>query len=522
MRSAPSTPLRVLLLEDPKAEIQPILSALTRHGFAFEHHVVHTRAGVAAALKGGKWDLVLGTHSLPDFSVVDALRLVKNADADLPFIVVSDVPGEEAAVESMRAGAHDYVLRRNLDRLGPAIEREIREAANRRMQRSAQTALQAAEHRQRHEQRMESVARLAGGIAHDFNNLLTVILGFAEFLADKMAPGEPAHRDATEIRSAAQRASRLTRQLLAFSRQQVLDRRVVDLAAAVTELQPMITRIVGEDVACEFEYAPTPQPVLVDPGQFEQVMMNLAINARDAMPAGGRLRVAVDGERLDGAQAAGLNLEEGPYVRLTVSDSGTAIADDEIEFVFDPFFQTKTARHGSGLGLSTVFGIVKQSGGGIRVDSAPGRGTTFTIHFPVSQAPGVSESARAAAAVAAKPSTILIAEDEEGVRSFLAMALTRAGHHVVASASGTEAVDLGLRHGQPIDLLIADVVMPGLSGPEVADQLQHAHPAMRTLFLSGYSNIPERVATDPGAFLQKPFNVEALLAKIEDRLAVKP
>ena len=519
----PPTSLRVLFVEDSPDDVELIRLELGRHGFQIQPRVVETRAEFKAAMSEGTWDVVLSDHSMKGFSSTDALHLLRNHDSDIPFIIVSGTIGEDSAVEAMRAGAHDYVLKHNLRRLGPAVERELREAANRRMQRSTQAALQASEHRLRHAQRMEAVGRLAGGIAHDFNNLLTVILGFSEFLIEQLPPEQPSHRDASEIRMAAQRATRLTKQLLAFSRQQVLERRVIDLVEAASQMRPLIERLIGEDVQFSFNAADPPQLVLIDPGQFEQIIMNLAINARDAMPAGGRLTLFVDRIKIDPVHAADLEISAGTYVVLGVSDTGEGIAPGTLEHIFEPFFTTKAPGSGTGLGLSTVFGIVHQNGGAIEVDSVVKQGTTFRIYFPLSAAAAADQEPIAHAEVAtAKVSTILLAEDEQGVRAFLEMALRRAGHQVISTESGDEAVETGLARREPIDLLITDVVMPGLSGPEVSDRLRSAHPRMKTLFLSGYSThsaLPERVITDPGAFLQKPFTVEALLSKVRERLA---
>jgi two-component system cell cycle sensor histidine kinase/response regulator CckA len=261
----------------------------------------------------------------------------------------------------------------------------------------------------------------------------------------------------------------------------------------------------------------------MDPGQFEQIVMNLAINARDAMPSGGRLAVFLDRARIDARHAAELEIPPGPYVMLAVSDTGEGIDDETVEHIFEPFFTTKAPGNGTGLGLSTVFGIVHQSGGAIEVNSVVTQGTTFRVYFPVSTAPiETSEPAAVTPISDTQICTILVAEDEQGVRAFLEMALTRAGHRVIARSSGTEAVEAGSDPSRPIDLLIADVVMPGLSGPDAADQLRKTHPQMRTLFLSGYAShfaLPDRVTAEPGGFLQKPFTVEALLAKVRDRLA---
>ena len=523
MAKDPPNALRVLFVEDSPDDVELIARELTRHGFLCMPGAVETRADFIAALKSGHWDLVLSDHSMKGFGSTEALRILRDLDSDIPFIIVSGTIGEDSAVDAMRAGAHDYVLKQNLRRLGPAVERELREAANRRLQRSTQAALQASEQRLRHAQKMESVGRLAAGIAHDFNNLLTVILGFTEFLIERLPPDEGLHGDATEIRAAAQRATGLTRQLLAFSRQQVLERRVVDLVAAVSGLQPMIARLIGEDIHCEFDLADPPQWVLIDPGQFEQVLMNLIVNARDAMPGGGRLRIGVGREEVDPFRAEDLEMPPGSYVAVSVTDTGEGIDKNALEYIFEPFYTTKAPGEGTGLGLSTVFGIVRQSGGVIAVDSKPRRGTTFRVYFPPS-AEGAAEPIRQPAAVptGATPSTILLAEDEQGVRTFLEMALTRAGHKVIASRTGPDAVLAGQNASEPIDLLIADVVMPGLSGPEVAEQLRRLHPQMRALFLSGYAShtaLPERITAEPAAFLQKPFTVETLMLKVRDRLS---
>ncbi len=518
----PPSSLRVLFLEDSADDVELIRLELARHGFDVQSRMTQTQGEFLSAVKEGTWDVVLGDHSMKGFSSTDALRLLHEHGSDIPFIIVSGTVGEDSAVEAMRAGAHDYVLKHNLRRLAPAVEREMREAANRRMQRSTQAALQASEHRLRHAQRMEAVGRLAGGIAHDFNNLLTVILGFSEFLIEQLPPDAPTHRDATEIQMAAQRATRLTKQLLAFSRQQVLERRVIDVVETVAQLQPMIARLIGEDVQFSFTHPEQPQLVLIDPGQFEQVVLNLVINARDAMPSGGRLTVSVAKTRLDAVHAAELEIPAGYYGMLAVSDTGVGIDEATLENIFEPFFTTKAPGSGTGLGLSTVFGIVHQSGGAIEVSSIVRQGTTFRVYFPLSRAVAADrEPVQVRANSRERISTILVAEDEQGVRSFVEMALTRAGHRVIASASGTEAVAMGSHDDCPIDLLISDVVMPGLSGPEAAEQLRQTHPGMRTLFLSGYSShasLPDRVSMDPAAFLQKPFTAEALLAKVRERL----
>lgn len=523
MAQDPPRTLRVLFVEDSPDDVALVARELGRHGYRCESRVIETQPDFEAALATQPWDLILSDHSMSAFSSTLALELLRARDVDIPFIIVSGTIGEDAAVEAMRAGAHDYVLKHNLRRLGPAVERELREAANRQQQRQTAAALRLSEQKLHHAQRMESVGRLAAGIAHDFNNLLTVILGFTEFVIERVEHDEAACRDALEVRTAARRASALTRQLLAFSRQQVAERRVVDLVPAVRDMQPMIGRLIGEDVRCEFSLTAPSLQVLIDPAHFEQILMNLLVNARDAMPEGGTLRVGLAGDDVDAVRAGTLGLTPGPCVVLTVADTGMGIAPETLPFIFEPFFTTKGPREGTGLGLSTVFGIVRQNGGAIDVESVVGAGTTFRVLLPRSD--GQTTAAPSATAVtpeAVTGSTILLAEDEQGVRAFLELALTRAGHTVVTAHTGPEAVAAGRRHAGPIDLLIADVVMPGLSGPEVAEALREAHPHMRALFLSGYTThaaLQEAVLADPSAFLQKPFSVEALMVKVHERLA---
>ena len=519
MPPAARSALRVLFVEDSPDDVALTLRELASHGLTTEHRTVDTRAGFLAALKAGGWDLVVSDHSMQGFSAIEALHLLRDHDPDLPFIIVSGTIGEDNAVEAMRAGANDYVLKHNLRRLVPAVERELREAANRKMQRSTHAALQASEQRLQRARRMEPVGRLAGSIAHDFNNLLTVILGFTEFLLEHLPADDTARRDAVQIREAAERATHLTRQLLAFSRQQVLERRVVDLGASIRGLQPMMTRLVGFGVQTLVRVPETPLLVLIDPGQFEQVLVNLVINAREAMPQGGRLVIAAEREMFDILRASELEVPAGDYVAVSVSDTGEGIDAKLRERIFEPFFTTKPAGIGTGLGLSTVFGVVSQSGGVIEVQSERHQGTTFRIYFPASGAAAAESPAPNHVVAAAEPRslTILLAEDEDGVRCYIESALRRAGHDVITASNGPEAVQVGWNHTGPIDLLLADVVMPGLSGPDVADRLRRAHPEMHTVFLSGYAEVPARVTSEPGAFLQKPFTLDTLLSKVRER-----
>ena len=372
-------------------------------------------------------------------------------------------------------------------------------------------------------QKMEAIGRLAGGVAHDFNNLLTAILGSTDLLLESLPSDHPGREEAEETRKAALRAADLTRQLLAFSRQQVLAPRVLDLNEIVADLDRMLQRLIGEDIALRTVLAEDLGAVRADPGQLEQVIVNLAVNARDAMPDGGKLTIETLNVELQEAYlAARTVVVPGSYVMLAVSDNGAGMNAATQARVFEPFFTTKPKGQGTGLGLATVYGIVKQSGGYIWLYSEPGRGTTFKVYLPRVDAP--VESARPDPVIAASlrgSETILLVEDQEEVRNLVRRLLEARGYHVLVAASGHDALRLAAQHGESFDVLVTDVVMPGMSGREVALLLAPAHPTMRVLYLSGYTDesIVRHGMLEPGiAFLQKPFTAEALARKVREVL----
>ncbi|MDB4951177.1 MAG: hypothetical protein JWM27_3826 [Gemmatimonadetes bacterium] len=388
------------------------------------------------------------------------------------------------------------------------------------------SARRALEEQLRQAQKMEAVGRLAGGIAHDFNNLLTAIKGGAQMLLMDLPPGDALREDVVEIERAADRAAGLTRQLLAFSRKQILKPTVLDLNAVVRDMERMLHRLIGEDVELRTELQPGLGHVTADAGQVEQMIMNLAVNARDAMPEGGRLTLATDRVAVaPGASPAGLTeeAEPGAYVRLSVRDTGVGMDEATRERIFEPFFTTKETGRGTGLGLSTVYGIVKQSGGYVGVDSQPGRGSTFSLYLPVTEAR--LDAAAAGAAPEDGPrarATVLLVEDEAAVRSLIRRILDRAGYDVLEAAGPAEARRTFASAAPPVELLLTDVVMPGGSGRELADDLCAAHPELRVLFMSGYTDdalFHHGMAGGAANFIEKPFDPEGLVRKVGEVLA---
>jgi two-component system cell cycle sensor histidine kinase/response regulator CckA len=376
----------------------------------------------------------------------------------------------------------------------------------------------------RHSQKMEAVGRLASGIAHDFNNLLTVILGYTTVVHAKLESGDPLRRMVAEARRAGEQAALLTGQLLAFSRKQVTKMEVLDINDSVRGVMDMLQRLLGEDIDLSVALDDALFPVTADAGQFNQVLMNLAVNAHDAMPGGGQLRIetcAVQREREDvgrhGVRPA------GRYAMLAVTDTGSGMSAETLSHIFEPFFTTKDPSKGTGLGLATVYGIVRQHGGWVDVVSELGRGASFQIYFPAASAASTAPApAIAAPASAPRTGTILLVEDQAAIRMLLEDVLSEAGHRVVAAADGSAALEVAGQYTGALDLLITDVVMPEMSGPDLASQLTPLRPSMIVLYMSGYTDhaLLHRGAIEQGAaFLQKPFLPESLLCKIDELLS---
>ena len=673
-----STPLRVLLVEDSPDDATLVLRELQRAGFAPTHERVETVEGMQAALRK-PWDIVLADYRLPHFGGLAALAEVKASGLDLPFIIVSGAIGEDVAVAVMKAGAHDYLMKDKLARLGPAVRRELSETDGRRQQRQAQAAVAAGdaryrmlfEHsphpiwiedfsavkavfdRLRHEgvtdfqayfeqhpeavtecaakvkivemseetlrlfgvtrkeqiptdlpsffcedswpafrdelvtlaagdmryeseisiralngelktialrlsvppesrdtlswvlvtftdithrrqleeqfrqvQKMEAVGRLAGGIAHDFNNILQAILGYTELLIKQVGQENPWQQDLGEVREAARRAQTLTQQLLAFSRKQMIAPRVLELNSLVESAGKMLRRLVGEDITLTTLPEPELWRVKADPGQIEQVIVNLVVNARDAMPGGGTITLRTQNVTLAPEDAASVpESREGRFVCLAVTDTGVGMSPEVLRHIFEPFFTTKGVGKGTGLGLAMIYGTAKQHEGWMNVYSQEGQGSCFKLYLPVLSA---ADEAGTGASVptdtvrlSGKGERILLVEDDPGVRALSMRILTGKGYVVWVAATAAQALDIVDRTGEEFDLLFSDVVLPDRNGVSLAEEILRRKPAMRVIMTSGYSDERSRwpIIREKGfCFLQKPYPAAELLRVIREVL----
>lgn len=635
--------IRLLHLEDDARDAELIEHKLKAAGFRCDTVRVSGRHEFEAALQQGAFDLILCDYNLPGYDGLAALAFAREKLPDVPVILVTGSLGEDEAVESLKRGAADYLLKQRLERLGPAVQRALQEAEERRQRIRGEVALRESEELFRtlaahapvgilrtgangdcvycnetwcrmsgmtqeetlgrgwlhaihpddverilregkeaarsqtnfvselrlrspagqiswalatavplwsptggivgyvgtvldmterkqleaqllQAQKMEAIGRLTGGIAHDFNNQLFVIMGYTEMLLRAVAHDPTLRRPVEEIRSAAERAAQLTRQLLAFGRRQVLQPRLLDLNSELIRMQSMLGRLIGENCMITVKAEADPAIVRVDPVEFERVIMNLAANARDAMPHGGWITIATDNVDIDTVPPLGLRtFKPGPYVRVSVADSGVGMDEETARRIFEPFFTTKEAGKGTGLGLASVYGIVTQSGGHIDVSSRPGEGTTFHIYLPrVEGEPEVACVPVTETALPRGSETILVVDDQETVRTLLREVLEQHGYTVVSAPGGAEAIELAARPELAIDLLLTDIVMPGMSGRELCERLRALRPGLKFLCMTGElsreAGDREHLWMGGGVLLHKPITTSELLHKVRQTL----
>jgi PAS domain S-box-containing protein len=638
--SVAANPLQVLVIEDTDADAQLIVRAIKQVDGGADVDVVSTRKQFAERLARHTYDLVLADYRLPNWTGMDALLELRRLGFDTPLILVTGALGDELAVDCVKAGAADYVLKENLARLKIAgmravldkrrrdesikAQSDLKESAE-RFRKLAQASFDAIlitqdgfvydvnrghadmfgyssveevigrpitdfvaeesladvqrrfvnniegtyqlvglrkdgrrilleatgathviggrparitalrdmterrslEDQFRQAQKMEAVGRLAGGVAHDFNNLLTVIMSYTDMLSEGLAVQDPRADDLDQIRKAAVTATSLTRQLLAFSRHQVIEPRLVNLSDVVLMSNKMLNRLIGEDIDVVTTITKDPVAVMIDPGQLEQVIMNLAVNARDSMPRGGKLTLETAAVKIEADYARDQWLaNSGRFAMLAVSDTGVGMDEATLARIFEPFFTTKEIGKGTGLGLATVFGIIKQSNGFIRVSTEIGRGTTFRVYLPLVDKPterydGQPELVQ----LPVGTETVLLAEDAAAVRAAARQILERCGYTVLEAPSGRDALNIALKRQLPIHLLLTDVIMPEMSGRELAEQFCELRPSAKVLYMSGYTDdavVLHGILSAGIAYLQKPFSPATLARKVREVLDASP
>ena len=638
-----SRKLNVLILEDNPADARLNIYKVGETGFEISCDIARTSQEFKDQLQSHSYDLILGDYRIPDWTGLDAIQWLQTSGYSVPFVLVTGTLGDELAIECIKAGADDYVLKDNLDRLPIVVKRvlaehemrlerdraetELREAEEQyrllfqaspypmwvfdkntlrflavnnaaihhygyslkeffsmsvkdirpiedverflqaldrqRTQQSAEPHGELWKHRRkdgtvidvevssqtiqfrgidsqlvlahdvtdrltlerefRQAQKMEAIGRLAGGVAHDFNNLLMVISGFTQLIAEKVRMDDKIGKYVPQVLAAVQRATALTRQLLAFSRKQMQDLRVLDLNNVVTDFCKMLSSLIGEDVEMRVRASSQECAVKSDKGQIEQVVMNLVVNARDAMPEGGVLTIETDRVNLDATyfQSHKAEVRPGEYIMLAISDTGTGMSPSVQSHLFEPFFTTKEAGKGTGLGLSTVYGIVKQCNGYIWVYSEVGQGTTFKVFFPRISAEVEAEITRPIQEVETRGTeTILLVEDEAALRTVACEFLQSKGYYVLQAGDGFEALRVSETHEDDIDLLLTDVITPGLRGTEVAERIRAVRPRLAIVYMSGYTELGanEQGVQKSDAFLQKPFSLLTLSTTIRRAL----
>lgn len=536
--------IRILLLEDSDLDAELVLATLERVGIPHAVDRVIERDAFRAAVRTRCYDLILADYVLPSFDGLSALALAREHCPGIPFIFVSGTLGEDVAVEAMKVGATDYVIKQRLDRLPRTIvralaearahsEREVAEQALRELNETLERRVEArtrelaeateklelqvserekAEAALRQAQRLEAVGQLTSGVAHDFNNLLTVIAGNIAFL-ERVVPDDRSKRRLDMMRGAAERGAKLTAQLLAFSRRQRLEAKPVDLNHTVASMRDLLQSSIGGSIRIETILQPGLWPALADPTQIELVILNLAINARDAMEVGGSLSVETSNVTLP-APTRPTDPPQGEYVMVAVSDTGTGIPDDVLDRVFEPFFTTKEVGKGSGLGLAQVLGFAKQSGGGVRIDTRPGEGTSVRVFLPRSVGGVEAEFAplvlgESLIGEANGSPVVLVVDDDSDVREITTSILSEAGYLVREVGSGMAALKiLDRAQADEFDLMVVDFAMPGMNGAEVAREANRRRPALPVMFVTGYADTAAlRQAGEVGEdrIVQKPF-----------------
>jgi PAS domain S-box-containing protein len=633
-------PLKVLVVEDSKDDAQLLLYALKQAGYEPSYALVSNAKAMRAELARQQWDLIISDYVIPNFGGIAALNVFKESGQEIPFIIVSGKIGEDVAVEALHSGANDYLLKDRLTRLGPAIDRALKEASQKRKRSQAEQALRESEERYRrlvescpdamfirseneivfanpaavtllaaaspldlvgksllefidvnfrdlaeehlrqalegldgplleekmvridgsavlveaiarrinyhgapavqlicrdissrkhfeqqllNSQKMEAIARLAGGVANDFNNLLTVITGYSGLIRSGLPPEHPLQKDVQQVIQSTERAIGLTNQLLAISRKDVAAPESLNLNVILEQMLPLVRRLMGDGIDTVASTSDNPCHIRADRGQLETLIINLAVHARDSMLHGGTLTLATESLKLHKAMHNQVHLRPGEYVLLTISDTGLGLTEEYQEHLFEPFFGTTQPGKNTGLGLATVYAIVKQHGGQISCLSEVGKGSVFKIYFPATRPVSRDNFQPPSFQGLGRQPVVLLAEDEEVLREFANLILRKHGFHVLTARDGLEALKIAEQYDGQVDILFTDVVMPRMNGTELYKRFVEKHPRTPVIFTSGYprsilveSGLDARAAYD---FLQKPYTTQTLVEKIREVIA---
>jgi signal transduction histidine kinase len=508
--------LRILHLEDSKKDCEIIRQLLIEEGLDCEIKRHETHAEFMEALKEKDFDMIFADSTLPEFNGLKALELSRQHVPDIPFIFVSGTMGEETAIESLRSGATDYVLKHRLSRLGPAVRRAMAEAATKSKNIEMEQRLQQA-------QRLEAVGTLAGGVAHDFNNILTIIQGYTSLLPMEYRRPDRVLEIGATIDRAAQRGSELVSQLLAFARKSDGRFTSTDINQRIREIGTMLRETFPRNITFEFQLDDALPKILADSGQVERVLVNLATNARDAMPNGGKIIFGTSQIRGEEVLPRQPEAVSRTYLRLQVIDTGTGMDEATRQHIFEPFFTTKAKGKGTGLGMPVVYGLMQSHNGLIDVWSEPGKGTRISLFFPIPAPNGVqvAEQTLELPKMVGGTETVLVVDDEPDVSHLLEVILQTNGYHVLSARSAEQALDVFQAHRDEIQLLFSDLGLPKLDGFDLSDRLKEFKPELKTILASGYtdSSIKARmVEHEIDGFVQKPYNISALLQAMRDIL----
>jgi two-component system cell cycle sensor histidine kinase/response regulator CckA len=520
--------IKVLFLEDNPADVDLELYELRKGGFDVHHQTAKNREQFLAELKKSDYDIIIADYSLPDITGIEALHICQREKIDIPIMLITGAGNEQIAVDSLRKGAIDYMLKKNISGLAVRVSRALDIWADMKAVKTMEAEKQRLQKQLLQAQKMESIGLLAGGIAHDFNNLLTGIIGYAGLSINMLPTDSPATKNLRKILGLSDLAANLIKQLLVFSRKIPLALKISDINALISRNIEFIRRMVEENIEIRLNLQDDLPPLLLDEAQFAQVLINMAVNSRDAIAGSGMIEIKTENIPAGKIIKPGSSIIKGEYIRISVLDTGCGISENNLPKIFDPFFTTKEVGKGTGLGLAITYSIIKGHNGWIDVTSKEDKGTTFAIYLPVPQ--DIRTTAELSRTIQDQEpeiehsfpgnKTILVVEDDEELRTLTADILESIGYRVITAADGKEALEIYLKNGQNIDLVFSDMVMPNTSGVELFTRLHKINPALKFVLVSGY-NINElqgQMFEEMSALLMKPYTPKQIATLMREIL----